>query len=267
MLYVTIKIVKEVVYVIGENIANLRKKKDLTQEQLANLIGVSAKTISAYETNRSLPNIEILLSLSKTLDANIDTILGINKNNAKEISKTYEKYNFKENIFKIIFIALIFIIPIIFFYWAGYVSIVTLISQYYAFGSFDVATTLNFFNGFVIEYIVYLVLMFIFYILYQKKYYKTLFVISSLIIISVFAEGYIFIIFAVLIIDLLLIKFKKMKIMGINNLLVTIISIILMLVEHTYVSYDIYIFVFLGLIGIIWSKDIFIDKTIVNTKG
>lgn len=76
---------------VGNNIAKFRKEKKLTQEELAKLINVSPKTISSYENNRNLPNIEILILLSEALDVKIDDILGINKENNFELKNKYEK--------------------------------------------------------------------------------------------------------------------------------------------------------------------------------
>ena len=39
---------------IGETIANLRRKKGLTQEQLAKALGISAPAVSKWETGGSL---------------------------------------------------------------------------------------------------------------------------------------------------------------------------------------------------------------------
>ena len=72
---------------IGLNISNLRKEKNLTQEELAKLINVSPKTISSYETNRSIPNIEILILLSKVLDTSINDILNLKEDNNNEVKK------------------------------------------------------------------------------------------------------------------------------------------------------------------------------------
>ena len=108
---------------IGTNLANIRKKRNLTQEELASLINVSPKTISSYETNRSLPNIEILITLSSVLDTNIETILNLNKDNKEEIKRIYTKKTLKNDILKTLFISLIFIIPLIFFTYSGYTSI------------------------------------------------------------------------------------------------------------------------------------------------
>ena len=63
---------------VGKNIAKFRKEKNLTQEELAKKINVSSKTISSYENNKNLPNIETLILLSQELDVSINDILGIN---------------------------------------------------------------------------------------------------------------------------------------------------------------------------------------------
>ena len=47
-------------YVTGNTIKQLREKRNLTQTQLADKIGVSSKTISKWETARGLPDITLL---------------------------------------------------------------------------------------------------------------------------------------------------------------------------------------------------------------
>lgn len=79
---------------VGNNIAKFRKEKKITQEELAKLINVSPKTISSYENNRNLPNIEILILLSEAFGVTIDEIIGTSIE-AKE--KTKEKYEKKTN--------------------------------------------------------------------------------------------------------------------------------------------------------------------------
>ena len=49
-------------------IANLRQKKKLTQQELANMIHVSNKTLSKWESNRGLPDISLLIPLSNVLN-------------------------------------------------------------------------------------------------------------------------------------------------------------------------------------------------------
>ena len=60
---------------IGANIAALRRKKGLTQEQLAAQIGVSAPAVSKWETDTSCPDISLLCPLARALNTNVDTLL------------------------------------------------------------------------------------------------------------------------------------------------------------------------------------------------
>lgn len=45
---------------LGEKLKSLRKGHDLTQEQLAELLGISSQAVSKWETNASLPDISML---------------------------------------------------------------------------------------------------------------------------------------------------------------------------------------------------------------
>ncbi|MCM1065825.1 MAG: helix-turn-helix domain-containing protein [Eubacterium sp.] len=60
---------------IGEKIIELRKAKKLTQEQLADMLGVSAPAVSKWETDSSYPDITMLCPLARALGTNVDTLL------------------------------------------------------------------------------------------------------------------------------------------------------------------------------------------------
>ncbi len=60
---------------IGEKIYTLRSRRGLTQERLAELVGVSTKTISYWERNIRRLSIEHLMILSMVLEAKTDDIL------------------------------------------------------------------------------------------------------------------------------------------------------------------------------------------------
>ena len=45
---------------ISKNIANLRKRKGITQEQLASALNISPQAISKWETNTSFPDVQTL---------------------------------------------------------------------------------------------------------------------------------------------------------------------------------------------------------------
>lgn len=53
---------------IGNYIQLKRKEKNLTQEQLAEILGVSNKTISKWENGKSLPDFSLVELLCKTLE-------------------------------------------------------------------------------------------------------------------------------------------------------------------------------------------------------
>lgn len=67
---------------LGEKILKLRKQKRLSQETLAEQIGVSRQTISNWELNITSPNVEQLKKLSSVLNVSADELLD---NNVKEI--------------------------------------------------------------------------------------------------------------------------------------------------------------------------------------
>ena len=60
---------------IGKFIADLRKKKGLTQEQLGDKLGVTNKTISRWENGNYMPDIEMLSLLSKEFDVTINELI------------------------------------------------------------------------------------------------------------------------------------------------------------------------------------------------
>ncbi len=60
---------------IGRMIAAYRKRKGLTQRQLADVLGVTNKAVSKWETGQGVPDISILPALSKELAVSIDDLL------------------------------------------------------------------------------------------------------------------------------------------------------------------------------------------------
>lgn len=60
---------------IGEVILKLRKDKQLTQEQLAQAIGVTAPAVSKWETGSTYPDILLLPPLARALGTTIDHLL------------------------------------------------------------------------------------------------------------------------------------------------------------------------------------------------
>ncbi|TQI67321.1 helix-turn-helix transcriptional regulator [Clostridium sp. KNHs216] len=61
---------------IGFVIARQRKEKSLTQKALADMLKVSNKTISKWETGEGFPDITILPALAEVLSITVDELLG-----------------------------------------------------------------------------------------------------------------------------------------------------------------------------------------------
>lgn len=61
-----------------------RAKKDLTQEQLAHLAGVTRKTINTIEKGKYIPSTYLALKLSIALEATVEELFQINTNPSDE---------------------------------------------------------------------------------------------------------------------------------------------------------------------------------------
>ena len=75
---------------IGSFLAELRKEKNLTQDELGAQIGVTNKTISRWETGNYLPPVEMLQTLGDNYGVSINEILNgerISDGNYKDISE------------------------------------------------------------------------------------------------------------------------------------------------------------------------------------
>ena len=60
---------------LGARIAYLRKQKNLTQEALAEKMGVSPQAVSKWENDQSCPDIQLLPGLARLLDVSVDALL------------------------------------------------------------------------------------------------------------------------------------------------------------------------------------------------
>lgn len=59
----------------GDKIAQMRKESNLTQEQLADLLGVSRQSVSKYESNLAYPETEKIIKLSEIFHCSMDYLL------------------------------------------------------------------------------------------------------------------------------------------------------------------------------------------------
>ena len=70
---------------IGLKIKQLRREKNITQEELGELVGLSAKAISRWENSTSYPDIMLLPILANIFDVTVDDLCG-NKRNSKIVT-------------------------------------------------------------------------------------------------------------------------------------------------------------------------------------
>ncbi len=78
---------------IANNIARLRHDKKITQEQLAEFIGVTKASVSKWENNQSMPDITILPQLATFFDVTIDELIGYTPQLSKEqIQDLYQRF-------------------------------------------------------------------------------------------------------------------------------------------------------------------------------
>lgn len=56
---------------IGEKIKEIRKSKNLSQDRFGRKLGLTGKTISAYETGRATPSLKVLQNIANTFDTPI----------------------------------------------------------------------------------------------------------------------------------------------------------------------------------------------------
>lgn len=77
---------------IGSFLAELRKSKDLTQDELGEQIGVTNKTVSRWENGNYLPPVEILQMLSKLYNVSINELLSGNRLDDDHYKDNAEEY-------------------------------------------------------------------------------------------------------------------------------------------------------------------------------
>lgn len=76
---------------IGKFIADLRKKKKMTQEKLSEKLGVTNRSVSRWENGKCMPDLALLPLLSRELDVTINELLSGEKINNDDYQKAFEE--------------------------------------------------------------------------------------------------------------------------------------------------------------------------------
>lgn len=74
---------------IGDSIKYLRKERDITQEKLADILGVSYQSVSRWETGACYPDMELLPVMSDFFGVTVDKLLGVDEAVEQEKVKQY----------------------------------------------------------------------------------------------------------------------------------------------------------------------------------
>lgn len=75
----------------GQRFLRLRKERGLTQETIAQSVGVSNQAVSKWENDISCPDITLLLQLADLLRVKVETLLGKEDNEVKLVEEEKKK--------------------------------------------------------------------------------------------------------------------------------------------------------------------------------
>ena len=84
---------------IGAKIKELRKRNNMTQEQLADKIGVTNQAISRWESETGYPDIEYIKPVAEFFNVTIDSLFEDNGENCEEINSEIFNLSIKEGEF------------------------------------------------------------------------------------------------------------------------------------------------------------------------
>ena len=76
---------------IGQRIKELRKKNDLTQEKLADLLGVTYQSVSKWECGTTMPDLAMIVPLARVLHVSTDELLGMTSENTDAEREKYDR--------------------------------------------------------------------------------------------------------------------------------------------------------------------------------
>lgn len=76
---------------LGEKIASVRKEKGMTQEMLAEQLGVTRQAVARWETGLSVPDADLLVKLADVLEVSVAELLGGNIHNNEDTNELAEQ--------------------------------------------------------------------------------------------------------------------------------------------------------------------------------
>ena len=71
---------------LGSNIASLRKQNNITQEALAQKLGVTNQAVSKWESDICCPDVTLLPKIADIFDVSIDALIGLLDGSSAELT-------------------------------------------------------------------------------------------------------------------------------------------------------------------------------------
>lgn len=99
---------------LGKRLVEIRKEKNMSQEEFAELFNVTRQTVSNWENLKSYPDIETLIKISNTFNISLDVLLKEDKRLIKDINnKIHKQKDGKTRMFLILYSIFLFILLIL----------------------------------------------------------------------------------------------------------------------------------------------------------
>ena len=70
----------------GNTLKRLRRKNDMTQEQLSRRLGLTKSVISAYETGMRMPSYDVLIAIARIFKVTTDFLFGVEQKQEVDFS-------------------------------------------------------------------------------------------------------------------------------------------------------------------------------------
>jgi len=76
----------------GKRITEVRKEKNMSQDQLAKTLGTTTTTIGRYERDEVKPSIDVAVKIAEALEVSLDYLAELSENDLKD-KKMIERFN------------------------------------------------------------------------------------------------------------------------------------------------------------------------------
>ncbi len=83
---------------ISQNIKFLRNKRNISQEEFANIFGLKRSSIGSYEEGRAVPPLGLIIKIAEYFDIGLEILITEDISKFKQLPDEYETINFRKEI-------------------------------------------------------------------------------------------------------------------------------------------------------------------------